>query len=349
MRKLIHNCRICKWFKGVGYKIPRPADLPEGRVQATTAFVDVGIDFAGPLYVKFVSDLQKAYICIFTCSSSRAIHLETVPNLSTAAFIRCLKKYIARRVLPNVITSDNAKTFKNANKEIGKLLKSAEVQEYVAQKNIVWKFILERAPWFRGFYERMVQAVKQPLRKILGNARIDHGELTTAVAEIEGVVNSRPLTYICSDEFKEPITPAHLVIGRRILNLPIHDVDEEDEYDFTTIEKRARHLCTLLGHFWARWKNEYLLSPRELHRLKSTNQKGAEVQEGDVVVVKESGASRNTWKLAVVEQLITSGENEVRGAAARVVNGRGRLSRINRPLKTLYPLEVMQQKELSFF
>ena len=63
-----------------------------------------------------------------------------------------------------------------------------------------------------------MQAVKQPLRK----------ELTTVVAEIEGVVNSRPLMYICTEEFEEPITPAHLVIGRRILNLPIHDVDEED-------------------------------------------------------------------------------------------------------------------------
>ena len=120
---------------------------------------------------------------------------------------------------------------------------------------------------------------------------------------------------------------------------------KEDEYDATTIEKRARHLRTLLGHFWARWKNEYLLSLREFHRLKSTNQKEAEVQEGAVVLVRESGASRNPWKLAVVEQLITSGDNEVRGATVRVVNGRGRLSRINRPLKTLYPLEVMQQKE----
>ena len=157
VRKLLHNYRICKWFKGMGHKIPRPADLPEGRVQGATAFVDIGIDFAGPLYVKSGGDLQKAHICMFTCSSSRAVHLETVPNSSTAAFIRCLKRFVARRGLPYRITSDNAKTFKNANKEIGKLLKSAEVQEYSAQRNIVWKFILERAPWFGGFYERMLQ------------------------------------------------------------------------------------------------------------------------------------------------------------------------------------------------
>ena len=201
---------------------------------------------------------------MFTCSSSRAVHLETVPNLSTAAFIRCLKRFVARRGLPYRITSDNAKTFKNANKEIGKLLKSAEVQEYSAQRNIIWKFILERAPWFGGFYERMVQAVKKPLRKILGNSRLSYEELTTAVTEIEGVINSRPLTYICSDEFEGPITPVHLVIGRRILNMPLHiPDDEEDAYDATTVEKRARYLRILLGHILTRWSNEYLLSLRE--------------------------------------------------------------------------------------
>ena len=110
----------------------------------------------------------------------------------------------------------------------------------------------------------MVQAVKKLLRKILGNSRLSYEELTTVVTEIEGVINSRPLTYICSDEFEEPITPAHLVIGRRILNMPLHiPDDEEDAYDATTVEKRARYLRMLLGNIWTRWSNEYLLSLRE--------------------------------------------------------------------------------------
>ena len=86
------------------YKIPRPADSLEGRVQGATAFVDIGIDFAGPLFEKPGGDLQKAYICIFTYSSNHAIHLETVQNLSTAAFIRCLKRFVAPRGLPYRIT-----------------------------------------------------------------------------------------------------------------------------------------------------------------------------------------------------------------------------------------------------
>ena len=85
----------------------------------------------------------------------------------------------SRHGLTNRITSDNAKTFKNANKKTGKMLKDVEVQGYITQRNIVWKFILERAPWFGGFYERMVQAVKQQLRKILCNSIVLRGKEDT--------------------------------------------------------------------------------------------------------------------------------------------------------------------------
>ena len=100
---------------------------------------------------------------------------EYLGSFEEDGLIRCAGT-LRRSVLPYSSKSDNAKPFKDANKEIVKLFKSAEVQEYVAQNNIVWKFILERVPWFGGFYELMVQAVKQPLRKILGNARIDYEE-----------------------------------------------------------------------------------------------------------------------------------------------------------------------------
>ena len=97
VKKLIHGCIICRVLQGKSYRVPKPADLPEGRVQGSKAFCDVGIDFAGPLYIKATAGTQKAYVCLFTCSLSRAVHLEVVPNLSTAAFIRCLRRFIARR------------------------------------------------------------------------------------------------------------------------------------------------------------------------------------------------------------------------------------------------------------
>ena len=87
MRKLIQCCLICKVLQGKFYRVPKPADLPEGRVKGSKAFCDIGIDFAGPLFIKRSAGMQKAYICLFTCSLSRAVHLEVVQNLSTPPFI----------------------------------------------------------------------------------------------------------------------------------------------------------------------------------------------------------------------------------------------------------------------
>eukprot|EP00794_Sanderia_malayensis_P016509 gene16509-18160_t len=149
----------------------------------------------------------------------------------------------------------------------------------------------------------MVQLLKRTLRKILGNAKLDYEELTTVVAEAEGTVNSRPLGFIYSDDLEEPITPSHLVIGRRILSLPYPDGldDEDDDYDATVLEKRARYLRTLLGHFWKRWTNEYLINLREQHSSKEVNEMQQSAKRGDVVIVKDVNLPRGRWKVAVVE------------------------------------------------
>ena len=300
----------------------------------------------GPLYIKVNGKSQKAYVCLFTRSTSLAVHLEVVPCLSASAFIRCLKRFIARRGVPARITSDNLKTFKTANKELEALFKDPDVQRFVSQEKIIWKFILEKAPWFGGIYERMVQLVKRVLRKILGNAKLDFEELTTVIVEVEGTINSRPLAYICSDDFEEPITPSHLVIGRRILSLPYPDeLDDpfDNDYDATELEKRARYLHTLLGHFWKRWTKEYLLNLREYHHSREVNREQGHIQVGDVVIVKEDNVPRGRWKVAVVEHLIVNKDEEIRGAIVRLVNKKGTFTRLRRSIQHLYPIEVTSE------
>lgn len=89
-----------------------------------------------------------------------------------------------------------AKTFKAASKELKLLYKHPEVQGFPTEKRITWRFHLEKAPWWRGFYERMVKGVKRCLRKTLGNARLSYDELVTVVIEVEGTLNVRSLTYV---------------------------------------------------------------------------------------------------------------------------------------------------------
>ena len=122
-------------------------------------------------------ELFKAHICLFTCATSRAIHLELVPNLEGPTFIRAMRRFIGRRGFPKLLVSDNAKTFTS------KVLKS-----FLLKHKIEKDFILATAPWWGGFYERLVRSVKVPLRKTLGKARMTYEEMETALIEVECVV-----------------------------------------------------------------------------------------------------------------------------------------------------------------
>ncbi len=108
-----------------------------------------------------------------------------------------------------------------------------------------------------GVFERMVKSTKRCLRKVIGRAHLSHDELLTAVTEIEAVINSRPLSYISANDLEEALTPSHLIVGRRILNLPDHigylcdsTDDEEFSINSTQLAKRVKHLSSTLNHFW---------------------------------------------------------------------------------------------------
>ena len=350
VKKAIKNCAICRRFEGVHYKLSPIADLPDFRTDAAPAFTNVGIDFAGPLYVKDKeqSSSKKAYVVLFSCLVSRALHLEVVPDQSVESFLLALRRFIARRGIPKLILSDNAKTFKKSNSILKKLFKSTRIHEFLLEHLITWRFILVKSPWWGGAYERVVKEIKRPLRKILGNASLSMDELTTVIIEIEASLNSRPLTYVSDEDWGEPLTPSHLVVGRKISNLPdykTHDFEDPGQTS-TLISKRMKHLSKLLEHFWRRWQKEYLLGLREQHRLSPRRNIGNfEISVGDVVIIHEEGLPRSRWRLGRICTLIKGKDGHVRGARVTVCTKQGKISEIERPLQKLYPLELSDSDE----
>ena len=117
------------------------------------------------------------WICLFTCCVIRAVHLEVVPDMSAETFIRCFKRFIARRGIPHKIISDNGKTFKLANKIISAVLSHPQTEQYLSNIRVDWVFNLERAPWWGGIFERMVRSIKSCLKKIIGRSRLMYDEL----------------------------------------------------------------------------------------------------------------------------------------------------------------------------
>lgn len=120
--------------------------------------------------------------------------------MTTATFIRCVKRFAARRGLPHCFLSDNAKTFKGAAKSLKAICDHPDTRSYLSNCGIEWKFNLEKAPWWGGVFERLIKSTKRCLRKVVGTARFLYDEMHTAVVEIEAIVNSRPLSYVHPDD-----------------------------------------------------------------------------------------------------------------------------------------------------
>ena len=338
-KKIISECVICKKEQGKPYQAPPAAALPDFRVKQAPPFSKVGVDFAGPLYVKGENgQMTKAYIALFTCCVTRAIHLEMVRDLSTATFVRCLRRFAARRGTPTLIVSDNAKTFKATEKVLRKLYDNPEVRAHLENERVEWRYNLERAPWWGGFFERLVGTVKRSLRKVLKNAKLTSDELVTTLIEIEGTLNSRPLTYEYDELGAEMLTPAHLIYGRRLANLPDELRNDEEEGELGIL-RRFRYLARLRMHFWNRWRKEYLTDLREHHG--STGKKGVvkQVEIGDAVLVHGEHMKRGSWQMGKVEELIVGKDKEVRGAKVKLLGARGKPVRVSRPVQKLYPLE----------
>ena len=157
VKKLIRQCILCKKLEGLPYKTVFCPDLPEFRVDDSPPFSHVWVDFAGPLLVKGktkAEDDYKSYVCLFTCASTRAVHIELVQSLTVESFIQAFRRFCARRGIPATFISDNAKTFKSASKEVKKLLRSPRLAEYFKLKVVQWRFIVELAPFQGGFWER---------------------------------------------------------------------------------------------------------------------------------------------------------------------------------------------------
>ena len=284
-------------------------------------------------------------MCLFTCATSRAVHLEVVTDLSTATFMLAFCRFVGRRSLPELMISDNATTYEAAVDELEKLFSSKEVHTALGIRGTTWKFIPKKAPWFGGFWERLIALTKTAIKKTLGRAHVSLMVLQTIVVEVELILNNQPLTYLSDDvQDPEPLTPSHILYGRMLTDLPHELVTQEDIQDpshdeISRLNKAVKFRSLLLTHFSTRWKHEYLTSLREFHRASGNNNQ--KIKVGDVVLVHDD-SPRISWKMAVVEELIIGGNGFIRAANIRTCNGK-----TNRPIVRLYPLEVTSPHEAA--
>ena len=142
---------------GPDYRAPNHAPLPPIRVEESPPFTVTGIDYTGAFNIRDSSsspNTNKVYICLFTCASTRAIHLEVVEDLTTQNFLLAFRCLTAHHSLSSIIVSDNAITFQSAANVLQKLMSSPEISNYLSNRQVEWRFIPKRDPWHGGFWER---------------------------------------------------------------------------------------------------------------------------------------------------------------------------------------------------
>lgn len=336
VKRVVNQCCACRKF------LAKPsatvmAPLPHARSNPAPPFAVTGLDFAGPLYNK---DGSKCYIALFTCATTRCIHLELVSDMTSGNFLLAFRRFVARRGIVQKIFSDNAKTFKKAEAELKQLLKSLlnpEVTRYFGELQISWYYIADRAAWWGGFWERLVRSVKNALRKTLGQAKLTHEELETALAEAEAAINSRPISFIYQDAGEPiPLSPSHFLVGVRLSALPSRSYtkDEGQHANQADLTKRWKYRQQLNERFWQRWKSDYLLELRSAHhRTKCVPTKT--IQQNDVVLIEEPRVPRLCWKTAIVEETFKGRDGFTRSCMLRLANG----TRLRRPIQLIYLLE----------
>ena len=303
-RTVCRQCITCRKVAATA-QTQQMGQLPAARVQPASPFFTTGIDYAGPFILKRgytrKPQLVKAWLAVFVCFTTKAVHLEVVSDMTNEAFLATLKRFVSRRGLPQAIHADNGSNFIGAKNDLKALYvflqdtyKEDVIHTYLQKHKVEWHCIPERAPHFGGLWEAAVKSAKHHLKRVLGEQQLNFEEMSTVAAQVEACLNSRPLgAYYChSPDGVVPLTPGHFLVGRSLHAYPETKVDAKME-----LCKRWNLCQAVTQHFWDRWSKEYL-QQMQASRKWATATPSLEV--GDMVLVKDDFAFQQHWSLAKV-------------------------------------------------
>lgn len=309
--------------------------LPAVRTTQALAFERVGVDFAGPFHMRKLPTTQAAlrkamnykqlyeapsqiqgYIVIFVCLVTRAVHMDVLRGLTTEEFLGALARMTGRRGHCSELWSDNGTTFVGADAELVRVLTDWETKfpfEDLAAMGTKWTFITPAAPFKGGIWEAAVKSFKHHYRRVVGMRILTVDQTYNIVIQIEAVLNARPL-YTPSDDPLDynPITPAHLAIGRSTIQRPFTDDVREVADNRLTVWGLQQKLYQ---QFWKSWRDDYITS------LQLRN-KWYKVQEnlkvGDMVIVQDENTPPAKWPLGRVAAVHYSDDGLVRSASVSI-------------------------------
>ena len=329
-RSIINKCVTCRRQRAkIGNQ--KMADLPADRVTPDEPpFTHVGMDYFGPFEVKQGRSAVKRYGVIFTCLNLRAVHIEIAHTLDTDSCINAILRFIARRGQVKRIRSDNGTNLVGSNRELKHQIEqwnSSKIGKAMQQHHVDWAFNTPVASHQGGVWERQIRTIRKVLEGLLKTQRLDDESLRTLMCEVEATINGRPITRVSDDpDDLEALTPNHLLLLKVKPNLPPGVFDERDNYT----RRRWKQVQYLADLFWKRWTKEYLpeLQARQRWCTSKVN-----FSVGDVVLVVDSSAPRNSWPLGRIAKTFPNNDGHVRRVLVKT-----QTSALERPVAKLCQL-----------
>ncbi|XP_053698926.1 uncharacterized protein LOC128745885 [Sabethes cyaneus] len=324
VKSIVRNCFRCSRQHPVPEQ-QQIGQLPSSRVIPSRPFSHTGVDYAGPLYIKPVHKRAapaKAYLCVFICFSTKAVHLELVGDLSTPGFLAALRRFISRRGTPAHIYSDNGKNFEGAKRELAELsarfrseVEQSKISSACSEEGIVWHLTPPKAPNFGGLWEAAVKTAKRHLFRQLGSTRLSFEDYYTILHQIEAAMNSRPLLPMSDDPNNlAALTPGHFLTGSSLQALPDPDLLHTPVNALDHLQRLQQHV----QKFWSHWRSEYL---QELIKDTKRAARNDEIQPGRMVILVDEMLSAIRWPLARIIQIHPGSDNLTRVVTLHTAKG----------------------------
>ena len=318
VRKVLGKCILCRRRNArAGQQMM--SDLPKERVTpCNPPFYFSGVDYFGPFVVRQGRSDVKRYGCIFTCLTTRAVHIEVAHSLTTDSFIDAFRRFVSRRGTPHTLYSDNGTNFVGAERELRESIQEwnqSRITERLLQRSVRWKFNPPLASHMGGIWERLIRSVRRILYVLLSQQKLNDERLTTLMTEVEYILNSRPLTPITLDpEGDEPLTPNHLLLLGRCVGLPPGVFGEADNY----CRRRWRQVQYLADQFWKRWTLEYLQTLQTRQKWQSMRRN---LSPNELVLLVDENLPRGQWQIGRITEVHPDRQGRVRQVSVRTGTG----------------------------
>ena len=323
------KCKFCKVKREI-LASQKMGDLPLHRSQMLPPFSTVAMDLFGPQEIK--DDVvkkgprkyKKVWGVVFTCTSTRAVHLDVATDYSTESVIHTVRRLMAVRGNVRKIISDPGSQLVRASAELCEWRQGwdeDQLKRFGNEKGVEWKFIMANSQHQNGVSEimvKMIKGVQKSLLTAVGDTKLSLNELFTLLAEVGNLINERPIGIKPNEKSAtDYLSPNSLLLGRcsdRISGGPF-EPDQVITDDPGNIKSRFLLVQAITNQFWKVWLKLYF--PTLLLRQKwHTDRRNMEV--GDICLLKDSNVFRGEWRLCEVTKAMKDERDKVRNVQVMV-------------------------------